>query len=174
MPVERSLVALTPGAVERSPIALTRRQGLTAVALLGPVGFLTACSSSAEPGPTATAPAPATVASAAAAQENELVALYDLVIAAFPALAAALAPLGDQHRAHAASLDTTAAVLPSPTSAPASADEALAALIAAERRAMRQRVDSCVEADEPGLARTLAFIAASEGSHVPALRALRP
>ena len=156
-------------------IRFSRRQGLTALAVLGPVGLFTACSSGAAPTESTAAPSPATVSSAVAAQERELVALYDAVIAAHPELASALQVIADQHREHAVALEdggdeaATASVSP----APAEAQAALATLIAAERRAMRQRVDACVEADAPGLARTLAYIAASEGSHVAALRDVR-
>lgn len=153
----------------------TRRQGLTALAVVGPIGLLAACSSSAEPGPESSSQLPATVSAAVAAQEQELVALYVAVIAAYPVLGPSIAPIADQHRQHATSLGASSSPSPSPTATelPETADEALAALMSAERQAMRQRIDSCVEADEPGLARTLAFIAASEGSHVPALRDLR-
>lgn len=154
---------------------LTRRQGLTALAVLGPIGLLAACRTSAEPGPEPSSQPPAGVSSAVAAQEQELVALYEAVIAAYPALAPSITPIADQHRRHATSLDASGSPAPSlsPTDLPETADEALTALVAAERRAMRQRIDACVEASEPGLARTLAFIAASEGSHVPALRDLQ-
>lgn len=154
---------------------LTRRQGLTAVAILGPVGFLAACSSTDEPGPATPSALPATISTAVAAQEQDLVALYDAIIAAFPALGAPLQVIRDQHGQHAATLDPSSSPSPAPTSQDLPEDEnaAVAALVTAERRAMRQRIDACVEASEAGLARTLTFIAASEGSHVPALRDLR-
>jgi hypothetical protein len=50
---------------------------------------------------------------------------------------------------------------------------AIGVLIDAERSAMRQRIDACVAATDPETARTLTFIAASEGSHVPALKDLQ-
>ena len=53
---------------------------------------------------------------------------------------------------------------------PVTAKSAVRTLIAAERAAARQRIEACVAATEPGLARTLAFIAASEASHIPALK----
>lgn len=154
---------------------LTRRQGLAAVALLGPVGFLAACSGSEEPDPATPTTLPATIATAVAAREQELVSLYDAIIAAFPDLAGPLQPIRDQHGQHAAALDPSSAASPSPTATevPEDADQAIATLLRAERRAMRERIDACVEAEDVGLARTLAFVAASEGSHVPALRELR-
>ena len=154
---------------------LTRRQGLTALAILGPVGVLAACSSGGEPAPTDSSGLPATVSAAVAAQERDLVALYDAVIAAYPELAPSIELIRDQHAQHAATLDASSRPpsSPSTTDLPQTQDKVLVALVSAERRAMRQRIDSCVMADEAGLARTLAFIAASEGSHVPALRDLR-
>ena len=41
------------------------------------------------------------------------------------------------------------------------------------REAARSRIRACVAADDADLARLLTFIAASEASHVPALRDLR-
>ena len=154
---------------------LTRRQGLSALAVLGPIGFLAACSGRAEPEPATPTALPATVATAVAAQEQDLVALYDAAIAAFPELAVSIQPIRDQHSQHATSLDSASTPSPLPTTIdlPETVEAALVALVSAERRAKRQRIDACVEAGEAGLARTLAFIAASEGSHVPALRDLR-
>lgn len=153
---------------------VTRRQGLTAMAILGPVGFLAACRASSEPEPVGPTPSAATVATAVAAQEQELVVQYDAAIAAFPEIAAALQVIRDQHVEHATSLDATSSPSSAPPSeVPESVDEAILALVKAERRATRQRIDACVEAQEAGLARTLAFIAASEAAHVPALRDLR-
>ena len=153
---------------------VTRRQGLTALAVLGPIGFLAACSSSSDADPIEPTAVPATVSTAVAAQEQELVQLYDATIAAYPEIAAALQVIRDQHQQHAMALDASS----SPSSAPPteiaeSVDRALVALVSAEKKAMRQRIDACVEAEDAGLARTLAFIAASESSHVPALRDLR-
>lgn len=154
--------------------AVTRRQGLTALAILGPVGFLAACSSDSEPDPAEPTALPATVSTGVAAQEQELVAMYDAAIAAYPEVASALQVIRDQHLEHAMALDATSSPSPSPTAEVAeSVDAALVSLVKAERRAMRQRIDACVEAQEAGLARTLAFIAASEAAHVPALRDLR-
>jgi len=154
---------------------LTRRQGLTAVAVLGPIGFLGACSSGAEPEPPASSSLPATVATAVAAQEQELVAFYAAVIAAYPELAEPLQAISAQHALHASTLDPTSGPSTAPPSSdlPETAEEALAALVSAEKRATRQRIDACVEATDAGLARTLAFIAASEGSHASELRDLR-
>ena len=158
--------------------SLTRRQGLTAVALLGPVGLLAACSSdeptSAPSDPASSAqPAPGDPAADVSAGEQELIALYDGVIGAFPALGATLEAIRDEHRQHAAALAATAVPSAAVVTAPASRSAALRLLIAAEREAMHSRIAASVAAPDPALARTLAFIAASEGSHVPALRDLR-
>ncbi len=153
---------------------VTRRQGLTALAVLGPVGFLAACSSSSDAEPVDPTSAPATVSTAVAAQEHELVQLYDATIAAYPEVATALQLIRDQHEQHAMALDASSSASSAPpTEVAESVDKALVALVSAEKKAMRQRIDACVEAEDAGLARTLAFIAASESSHVPALRDLR-
>ena len=164
----------TPATHRASVLSLTRREGLTALAVLGPVGLLAACSGGSDLEPVTPTTLPATVATAAAAQEQELVVLYDAVIGALPDLAPSLRPIREQHVRHASTLDASSRPSPTPIDVPETLDRALVSLVAAERRAMRQRIDSCVEADVADLARTLAFIAASEASHVPALRALRP
>jgi hypothetical protein len=157
---------------------LTRRQGLTAVAVVGAVGVLTACTSQnaapdASSGAAAAASATAGLADEVAAQEHDLVAVYDAVIAGFPSLAAALGTIRDQHVQHAAALGSPATAAATPGAAPGSQGAALGMLIGAERDALHARIASCVAAPDAALARTLAFIAASEGSHVPALRDLR-
>ena len=139
--------------------------------MLGPVALLAACSSGGAPDEPVPSTAEPSLASAQAAAEQALIDEYEAVIAAHPGLAAALAPLRDQHMAHADALGGS----PSAGTAIAAATEraAVAALVTAERQAARERIGACVEAVEPGLARLLAFIAASEASHVPALRSLR-
>jgi hypothetical protein len=157
---------------------LTRRQGLTAAALLGPVGLLAACSSAEAPQSGASAASTATGRATdptgeVTASEQDLIDRYDCVIAAFPALGTPLAALRDQHRQHAAALSGASPGSSASVTAPASEQAALHMLITAEREAMHQRIAACMAAQDPALARTLAFIAASEGSHVPALRDLR-
>ncbi len=154
---------------------LTRRQGFLALAALGPIGLLAACSSDAEPGPSTPTAAPATISTAVAEQERELVAHYDATITAFPELAVALQAIRDQHIQHGTALDPESAAeeAPAPPEVPEGVNRAIAALVTAERRASRDRIDACVEAQDAGLARLLTFIAASEASHVPALRDLR-
>ena len=88
-----------------------------------------------------------------------------------PAAATLLATIRDQHAQHRDALGGTASE-PARVPAPASPAAAIASLVAAERTASRDRIRSCVAADSPESARLLAFIAASEASHVPALRDL--
>jgi hypothetical protein len=163
--------------------ALTRREGLLALALLAPAGLLAACSGSADPAPasaTATSPAPDQAAEVAA-EESALIAAYDAVLAAQAGLdaeaTALLTAIRDQHAQHRDALGAPASSAPaSPAAAPpaaSTAEAALAGLIAAEREASRSRVRACVAADDTELARLLTFIGASEASHVPALRDLR-
>ena len=160
-------------------VALTRRQGLIAMALAGPVTLLAACTGDAGPAPTtpvdgSAAPAPT---EATAAQEAVLVAAYDAALGALPALdadtVALLTLIRDQHAQHRDALGGSAEEAPG-VAAPQSRDEAIGALIDAERAATRSRVRACVAATDPEAARLLSLIAASEASHVPALRDLRP
>ena len=168
---------------------LTRRAGLLA-AVLAPAALLAGgCTSGdAEPGATGTGPdgsgstgtgstgsgpsgsgAPADVAALAAAAESDLIALYDAAIATGPGEDRSLlfTALRDQHIAHREALGG-ASDAPAPTRAPD-----LGALITAERQAARDRIRSCVDADDPEIARVLALIAASEAAHVPALRQVK-
>lgn len=154
---------------------LTRRQGLAALGLIGPVGLLAACSSDDEATPTATIgtdPEPVSPDVTVAAEEALLIAHYDAVIETLPEAQGdtrdALAALRDQHVAHREALggggEPLLDELPeSPT---------ISTLSAAEKAASKSRIRSCVDASDPELARTLAFIAASEASHVPALKDL--
>jgi hypothetical protein len=161
--------------------ALTRRQGLLGVLALGGLGglALAACSSPATPDQTVAPSASAAPVSPAVADEQALIARYDATIVAFPALAAALTTIRDQHGEHLVALgvaDSAPAATASdaPLSLPTDPRAAIGVLIDAERSAMRQRIDACVAATDPETARTLTFIAASEGSHVPALKDLQP
>lgn len=166
-----------PGSPLTPRRTITRRQGLLAAAVLGSAGLLAACSSSSEPEEPTPTPSPTGAMDESAASERNLVTQYDQVIAALPTLAAALSPLRAQHADHLAAL-TGEPVAPASEQAsavassggPVTAKSAVRTLIAAERAAARQRIEACVAATEPGLARTLAFIAASEASHIPALK----
>lgn len=104
-----------------------------------------------------------------AAGEQALIAQYKATIAAFPQLATSLTPIMEQHQAHLTAIAITAPSAVAATSAP-TPRAALTALVDAERAGALARADSCRAATNADLARTLAFIAASEASHVPALR----
>lgn len=155
--------------------SVDRRTLLVSVVAVGGLGALTACTSSAEPGPTSALPSPSAL-DAVVADEAALIGQYDAAIAAYPDLAAALEPVRQHHVEHAAALSPAGANPPSapPATAAPTTDGALAALIAAEREAGRARVAACVDEPDAAVARTLAFIAASESAHVPYLRDLRP
>ncbi|MER7405313.1 hypothetical protein ABT373_23215 [Streptomyces sp. NPDC000070] len=118
-------------------------------------------------------------ARARAARDSEgLVARYDAVIAAHPALAERLRPLRAEAVRHAQAFggDSGRKASPSPSSASASASpsaaavpgddkEALAALAAAERELADRRAKALLAA--PGeLARLLASVAAAGAAHV--------
>ncbi len=165
----------------RAARGLTRREGLLALALLAPAGLIAACTGSAEPSPGSTSASAPTMDPAAevAAEESVLIATYDAVLAAATGLddeaLALLALIRDQHAQHLEALGGTAGPPPSTgSSSPLTRDAAVTNLIAAEREAARSRIRACVAADDPELARLLAFIGASEASHVPALRDVRP
>ncbi len=159
--------------------AFTRRDGLLALALLGPAGLLAACTGTSEPGPDATTePSTAPVVEqGVATEEAELIALYDAAIAALadspPDVVGVLTDLRDQHAAHRDALGGSTAE-PTAPSAPGTVAAVIDGLIDAEREASRARIRSCTDADDPELARLLVFVGASEASHVPALRDLRP
>jgi hypothetical protein len=159
---------------------ITRRQGLAGLVALGGLAGLAACSTSTAP---EASPANSTASAAISptvADERSLLARYDATIAAFPALAPGLSLVRDQHAEHLRALGSPAtpsgsASDPAGTavSLPTDPTAAVGALIDAERSAMRLRVDACVAATDPQSARILTFIAASEGSHIPALRNLQ-
>lgn len=153
---------------------LTRRALIGGSALVGASLVIAGCSPNPSPEPTDT-PAPtedpdAQVRADVAAAEAALIALYDAVIAAHPALASDLTAVRDEHAAHAEAMG----VAPSPVSAPAvgSRTEALAALTDAEQQAIAQRTAACEAASGADLARVTALIAASEAGHVEYLRGI--
>ena len=167
-----------PDAPARLGPDITRRQGLRALALIGPIGMLAACTeeSSPLPGPSETATTGPAPAEASAVEESAIIARYDTVIAAFPeatpGLLTALKAIRDQHSQHR---DALGGADPEADGAavPTGIDAALSELVAAERRAGKSRVRACVAAEDPETARLLALIGASESAHVPALRDLR-
>jgi hypothetical protein len=106
-----------------------------------------------------------------AGAEQSLIAQYQAFITAFPELSADLTPLLEQHADHAKAIGVKATATSAPVAA-ADARTAIAVLADAERAAAKSRRASCVAATDPGLARLVALIAASEASHAPALTRL--
>lgn len=166
-------------APSKPPRLLTRRQGIVgALALVGATAGLAACSSSSSPDGQSTAPTAAALPpqDPTLIDEQALIDRYDAAISAFPALAGDLTPLRDQHLDHLTALGGSPAASPSSqaSSVAPSPKAAIGSLIDAERAGMRQRLAACVDAKTPEQARVLAFIAASEGSHIPALQQVKP
>ena len=166
----------SPTAADQAARLITRRRGLALLATAVPLGLVAACSSDDAPETSTPAPAPTagpTVAQQVSLDEAAIIALYDAVISTLPdgdtRARPVLVAIREQHQQHLAALDQADA--PASEGAPA-APATIATLVDAERAAARGRIRSCTEAQEPELARVLAFIAASEASHVPALREL--
>lgn len=159
---------------ERSSSLLARRSFLVLAAGTG-AALIAGCGTS-DPEGSTSSPDDA-VRAAVAEAETALIAQYQGVITAFPDLGASLVAILEQHRAHLAAVtpgqgaaEMAPQISPSTTSAPkGSAVDALQFLADAERAASQQRREACVLAADPELTRMLAFIAASEASHVPAL-----
>ena len=106
---------------------------------------------------------------AVATSERALIALYTATISAFAQVAPSLEPLLRQHEEH---LAATGVEVPDPPAQnpPSNLSAAIAALRQAELIAALERRESCLLASEPDFVRTLTFIAASEASHVAALK----
>jgi hypothetical protein len=153
---------------------LTRRALISSSALMGAALLAAACSPSPSPEPsestTAEPDADAQVRADVAAQESAIIALYDAVIAAHPALATDLAAIRDEHAAHAEAMGVAGPSTASPVVGTRA--EALAALSDAEKQAIAQRTAACEAASGADLARVTALIAASEAGHVEYLRGI--
>lgn len=109
--------------------------------------------------------------------EFGLIGAYLGVIAEFPKLRGTLSAIAEQHRAHARELGATEEQLAAiePIASDASRQgPAITRLISRERAAADMRADGAIRATTPDQVRALTFIAASETSHVPELRDLRP
>lgn len=104
-----------------------------------------------------------------------LAAAYDRAIAAQPALSARLAPLAEDHRAHAAELaELIGAMLPSAAAGPSSSASATdgdstADLRAAEQAAQKTAVAACQTAPRERAA-LVGSIAACRATHAESLR----
>jgi hypothetical protein len=157
------------------------RRGVLAAALAAPL-LVTGCSKGF--GALATPPAPAPdvgVLTSAIAGERHLIAAYQAVLAALPALSGTLAPLLAEHRSHVQHLTARlvpGAITPAPSQAasqrpprvPADAGSATAYLAAAEKAAATALL-ARIGVASPSLAQLLASIAASEDTHAAALGA---
>ncbi|CAB4834707.1 MAG: hypothetical protein F2763_07950 [Actinobacteria bacterium] len=162
---------------------LTRRQilarstGLAGV--LAGAGVLSACGSGTttagdtSAGGTTASPVAtgAQINVAVAISERALIAIYTATIGAFAQMAPSLEPLLRQHEEH---LAATGVEVPDPPTQnpPSDWSAAIAALRQAELTAALERRESCLLASEPDFVRTLTFIAASEASHVAALKTI--
>ena len=148
---------------------LTRRAALALLA----GATVAACSPGGDSdGATATPDPDAAIREQVAEQEWSLVALYDAVIAAQPALADDLGALRQQHVDHANALGSASppASSASPSAVPNAPEVARATLIEAEAAAVRERTQACQATVGAEPARLLALIAASEAGHAAYLR----
>jgi hypothetical protein len=171
---------MTQPSTPPSTAVLTRRQGLFALALATTGAAIAACSSPSTPAPPTAPPSSATPQSETIRLEQELISKYDVAIAGVPTIAAALTALRDQHVDHITALGGTASTASAPAGAvagfpgPSAGQSAIIqALLEAERVAATERIEACVAATDATLARILTFIAASESSHLPALKDLQ-
>lgn len=163
---------------DEQPPAFSRRRLLArsagATCALAGVGVLAACGTD---GPSAGATTPAPMVDSGsvyldvATSERALIARYTETIATFPQLATHLEPLLRQHVEHLAATGVDAPN-PPPQDSPRGLTAAITALRQAELTAAVERRKSCLLATEPEFVRTLTFIAASEASHIAALKAV--
>ncbi|WP_127355987.1 hypothetical protein [Actinacidiphila soli] len=162
--------------------AAPRRRAVLAASALPAVGALlggcsnddsaqrTAASLKASP-----SASPGAVLQAAAGRDSTgLLAKYDAVIAAYPALAGRLAPLRAEVARHAKAFGATASASASPSTsaspvAPGTGDAALAALASAEQSLADARTKALLDAPSE-LARLLASVAAAGSCHVLLLK----
>ncbi|MFE2431343.1 hypothetical protein ACFXJ5_31970 [Streptomyces sp. NPDC059373] len=124
---------------------------------------------------------PGAVLQAAAGRDSAgLMAEYDAVITAYPALAGRLAPLRAEVARHAKAFGATESATQSPSASPSSSasaspvapgteDAALAALASAEKSLADARTGALLDAP-PELARLLASVAAAGSCHVLLLK----
>jgi hypothetical protein len=171
---------------------MPRVERRTFLALGAAVVVLTGCTSGpTDPDGTPTPTAPdvqrdpdAALRDEVAASEVALIAAYRSALKARPELAGDLAPFLAHHEAHLAQVapgSTAGAGTPGASASPdgssssppaPSAAETVAALAAAESRAQAQRAAASDGAMDPGLARDLCLVAASEAQHAALLEDL--
>jgi hypothetical protein len=163
------------------PIATTRRtflRGLLGVSSAGAAAALSGCDIFASNSPPPAEAVPPELAGFLAAT-TALGDRYDATLAAVDALPATVGRIRDAHRAHAVAL-AKAIGAPTPTaspggagpsgaaSAPTDRDQALAALVTAEKAAHDAAVTECL-ASSPRYAALLGSIAAARQTHLMAL-----
>jgi hypothetical protein len=162
--------------------AAPRRRAVLAASALPAVGaLLGGCSNddaaqrSATSLKTSPSASPGAAVRAAAGRDSvALLATYDAVIVAYPALAGRLAPLREEVARHAKAFGATASASASPSTsaspvAPGTGDAALAALASAEQSLADARTKALLDAPSE-LARLLASVAAAGSCHVLLLK----
>ncbi len=118
---------------------------------------------------------------AAGESERALIAAYDAVIAAYPALEGLCAPLREEHQQHlVAFVGPDASAAPSASGTPvqelvttadlAGRTKSLRALARAEVAAGKARAEQCPQASDVALVRLLADVSASEAGHASAIK----
>jgi hypothetical protein len=163
----------------------TRRRVLTATAVTLPL-LAAGCKGIAALGPPPKAAPDVAVARDAMAVETQLIAAYDAVLAALPALAGTLRPLLAQHHDHLAQLRARLIIPaghPLPAASPGAKTHRRAPVPGTPAAALGQLRDAedtaarallaHLTAAPPSLAQLLASISASEATHVPVLSELR-
>lgn len=162
------------------PTPSTRRGFLVGGTLLAGGTILAACSrGDASPdAPVSSESASARVAGSADPVLDQAIATELALIDAYDRALAngsdrLLASIREEHLAHLAALGGTMPVTPSEENSSGAAPVDRADLIALEAGAALAGRDACRDAVDRELVRTLAFIAASEASHGPALEAAR-
>lgn len=164
----------------RAVPAPSRRTVLLGLAGAAALATVTSCTSDDSPdgsGPSAAPDPDLALAAAVLADKLALVALYEATISRFGGQVGRLAPLREDHSAHAQALagfagpTTTPPAGPSPTAStvPADRDRALSALAGAETAAAGRRIGQCETARNTELARLIAAIGGCEAAHAAVL-----
>lgn len=152
--------------------AVSRRAVLAAAVVGAPIVLAACSSSSSASGDTAASDEAA--GSDAASREHAIIALYDAVLSSGESLgssAAMLQLIRDQHAAHAAALGAESGDAPKPSFDTA---DPVRSLIKAEKAIRKAHADAARISGAEDVTRLLTVIAASEASHVPALKRVKP
>ncbi len=184
-PTRRTTLTWAPWGVEDFRLVLTRRR-LLQVGALALVGLGAGCRASGPAPPRPAGDPDVALRARIGAQEGRLIAAYDATMVRYPRLRAALAPVRADHAAHlvavsdrpAAGGSATAAVPTGSSGAdarawpvPGNAEQAVRALVAAERGAATARAADCRGAPRE-LAGLVASIGGSAAAHASVLPAL--